>query len=274
MSSPRRLRVGIVDYLNSRPPARGLLGGYRADLFAPSRHSPAEVARRLAAGELEVGLVPSIEVQRIPGLSVVPGVCVAATREVRSVLLVSRRPIARVRSVALDLNSRTSAALVRILFADRFGVEPRFVERSPRLEEMLRASDAALIIGDPALAVEPGPGEQVWDLAAEWRAMTGLPFVFAVWAVRAGHGAPELAEHFRRSLERGLAELDEIEEEAVAELGLSRASVHRYLTENLRYELGAEEVRGLEEFYRRAHRHGLIDEPRPLRLATAGEEAG
>lgn len=253
-----RLRVGIVDYLNAWVPSWGLLQGDRSDLFACRSEPPAEVARLLAAGELDIGLIPSVEVQRIPGLAVVPGACVAADREVRSVLLVSRRPIARVERVALDLNSRTSAALVRILFEDRFGTRPELVQRPPRLEEMLAECDAALIIGDPALMVTRRPGYQVWDLAAEWRAMTGLPFVFAVWAVREGLEVDGLAGHFRRSLQAGLAELPEIERRAVARLGLAPEVVHRYLTVNLRFELGPEELLGLEEFYRRAFRLGLV----------------
>ncbi len=261
-----RVRVGIVDYLNAWPPAWGLLQGDREDLFACRCELPAQVARLLAAGELDIGLIPSVEVLRIPGLRVVPGACVAADREVRSVLLVSRRPINRVERVALDLNSRTSATLVRILFEDRFGTRPELIQRPPRLDEMLEEADAALIIGDPALQVSRRAGHQVWDLAAEWRAMTGLPFVFAVWAAREGVEVDDLVGHFRRSLERGMAELPAIEREAVDRLGLDPEVVHRYLTENLRFELGPEELLGLEEFYRRARGLGLVPAEGRLRF--------
>ena len=120
-----KLRVGIVNFLNSKPLAWGFLKGHHADLFAPSYHPPSMVARLLAQGNLDIGLIPSIEVQRIPNLRVLPDMCVAAHHEVRSVLLVSRVPIQEVRRVALDTNSRTSATLIRILLRERWGLDPR-----------------------------------------------------------------------------------------------------------------------------------------------------
>lgn len=255
-----KLRVGIVDFLNSRPLAWGFLQGHHADRFAASYHPPAAVARRLAAGSLDVGLIPSIEVPRIGGLEVVPGLCVAATHEVRSVLLVARRPLAEVRRVALDANSRTSAALTRILAAERWGIAPDYVEAAPDVETMLAGADAALVIGDPALQVDRERWTVV-DLAAEWQALTGLPFVFAVWAARSETAAlPDLAEVFADSLRFGLAHLDAIVAEASAELSLPPDLVRTYLTENLRYTLGDRERAGLDEFWRRARAHGLIAE--------------
>ena len=114
-----KLRVGIVNYLNSKPLAWGFMKGHHADLFVPSFHPPAQVARLLAEGSLDIGLIPSIEVQRIPRLKILPDLCVAATHEVKSVLLVAKGPIEEVRRLALDQNSRTSAELVRILLAER-----------------------------------------------------------------------------------------------------------------------------------------------------------
>jgi len=119
-----KLRVGIVNFLNSKPLAWGFLKGHHADLFAPSYHPPALVARLLSQGNLDVGLIPSIEVQRIPGLRVLPDLCIAATQEVRSVLMVSKVDPRHVRKVALDQNSRTSVALLRILLRERFGIDP------------------------------------------------------------------------------------------------------------------------------------------------------
>jgi chorismate dehydratase len=264
------LRVGIVDYLNSKPLARGLLDGYRPDLFRPSCHPPARVARLLAAGELEIGLIPSIEVQRIPELEVLPGLCVAATHEVRSVLLISTTPLDRVARVALDENSRTSVVLVRILLRELYDARPEYVAAAPRVGEMLDECDAALVIGDPALQVDRSR-YRVLDLAAEWRRLTGLPFVFAVWAVAPGVECPDLQRHFRASLEQGLREIDAIVEEAVAELGLGRDELRCYLTRNLGFTLGAEERAGLEEFFARAARHGLLERVRPLRYRASGQ---
>lgn len=258
-----KLRVGIVDYLNSKPLAWGFLKGHHANLFAPSLHPPARVARMLAEGGLDIGLIPSIEVARIPGLEVLPDLCVAAEREVRSVLLVADRPVERVRTVALDANSRTSVALLKILMQERFGIEPVYTVMPAQLDQMLAVSDAALLIGDPALKVDRSR-HRVIDLAAEWKALTGLPFVFAVWAVRPGVDFPDLSFYFKTSLRHGLGSLDALVREAAAELGLDTGEVHRYLTESLSFFLRGPEREALAEFYRRAHLHGLIDAPPEL----------
>lgn len=258
-----KLRVGIVNFLNSKPLAWGFLKGHHADLFAPSYHPPALVARLLAQGNIDIGLIPSIEVQRIPGLTVLPDLCVASRHEVRSVILVSRCPPEEIRKVALDQNSRTSAALLRILLRERYGLDPEYVQERPDPERMLAENDAALLIGDPALKVDR-ERFRVIDLAGEWNALTGLPFTFAVWAVRPGVDLPELPFYFKSSLRYGLSSLDNLVRESAAELELERSDVHAYLTENLHFFLRQDEIAGLEEFYRRAHTHGLILEPKPL----------
>jgi chorismate dehydratase len=260
-----KLRVGIVNFLNSKPLAWGFLKGHHADLFAPSYHPPALVARLLAQGNLDIGLIPSIEVQRIPNLRVLPDMCVAARHEVRSVLLVSRGPIEEIRRVALDQNSRTSATLVRILLRERYGLNPEYLHERPDPERMLSEADAALIIGDPALRMDR-ERYRIIDLAEEWNELTGLPFVFAVWAVRPEVDIPDLPFYFKSSLRYGLSSLDTLVRESAAELGLDSSEIHSYLTENLSFFLRQEEIEGLEEFYRRAHAHGMILEPRPLQL--------
>jgi chorismate dehydratase len=262
-----KLRVGIVNFLNSKPLAWGFLKGHHADLFAPSYHPPALVARLLAQGNLDIGLIPSIEVQRIPNLRVLPDMCVAAKHEVRSVLLVSRGPVEEIRRVALDQNSRTSATLVRILLRERYGLNPEYLHERPDPERMLSEADAALIIGDPALRVDREK-YRIIDLAEEWNELTGLPFVFAVWAVRPEVDIPDLPFYFKSSLRYGLSSLDTLVRESAAELGLDSSEIYSYLTENLSFFLRQEEIEGLEEFYRRAHAHGLILEPRPLQLWT------
>ncbi|HEX2645440.1 MAG TPA: menaquinone biosynthesis protein [Thermoanaerobaculia bacterium] len=258
-----KLRVGIVNFLNSKPLAWGFLKGHHADLFAPSYHPPSMVARMLGQGNLDIGLIPSIEVQRIPGLRVLPDLCVASDHEVRSVLMISRVPIEEIRKVALDHNSRTSAALLRILLKERYGLSPEYLHERPDPERMLSEADAALVIGDPALKVDR-ERYRVLDLAAEWNALTGLPFTFAVWAVRPEVEFPDLPFYFKSSLRYGISSLDTLVREAAAELGLESGEVRSYLTENLKFFLRENEIAGLEEYYRRAHEHGLILEPRPL----------
>jgi chorismate dehydratase len=259
------LRVGIVDFLNSKPLAWGFLEGRHSDLFATSYHPPSRVADLLAAGELDIGLIPSIEMQRIPGLLLLPGLCIAATHEVRSVLLVARRPISELRRVALDVASRTSAGLLRILLAERYGIEPEYVPMRPPVESMLESCDAALVIGDPALAVDRSR-YRILDLAGEWRELTGLPFVFAVWAVKPEVALRGLTTYFESSLGRGLAALSTLVRQSAAELGLEVAEVRSYLTESLSFALGEQEMAGLTEYWRRAHAHGLIGPPRPVEL--------
>jgi chorismate dehydratase len=258
-----KLRVGIVNFLNSKPLAWGFLKGHHADLFAPSYHPPSLVARLLAQGNLDIGLIPSIEVQRIPNLRVLSDMCVAAHHEVRSVLMVSRVPVPEVRRVALDTNSRTSATLIRILLRERWGLTPEYVHERPDPERMLAEADAALIIGDPALRVDR-ERYLITDLAAEWKELTGLPFVFAVWAVRPEVEIPDLPFYFKSSLRYGLSSMDTLVREAAAEMGLDTSEVRAYLEENLSFFLRDEEIKGLEEFYRRAYQHGMILEPRPI----------
>jgi chorismate dehydratase len=258
-----KLRVGIVNFLNSKPLAWGFLKGHHADLFAPTYHPPAMVARMLGQGNLDVGLIPSIEVQRLPQLRVLPDICIAARHEVRSVLLLSRCPPEEIRKVALDQNSRTSVALLRILLRERWNVDPEYLHERADPERMLAEADAALLIGDPALKVDRDR-YLVHDLAGEWHALTGLPFVFAVWAVRPEVELPELPFYFKSSLRYGLSSLDILVREAAAELGLESSEVREYLTQSLSFFLRSDEIEGLEEFYRRAHKHGLILEPKPI----------
>jgi len=259
------VRIGIVHYVNSRPLSRGLLKGGAGGALRCELLPPAAIADRLADGTLDVGLVPSIELARIPGLEVIPGLAIAATHEVRSVLLVSKVPVGEIESVALDENSRTSAALVRILLAERYGLEPEYRTAGADLEAMLADADAALLIGDPALVVDRDR-YVVLDLAGEWLEMTGLPFVFAVWAARSGVDAG-VTELLRASFEVGRAELDAIVAETAAESGLPSPVLRDYYTRNLRFEMGPAEQAGLAEFLRRAHAHGLIEAASPLRFA-------
>jgi chorismate dehydratase len=261
----QRLRVGIVHYLNSRPLAWGFRCGRLSAGFDVRYLPPAAVADGLAAAELDVGLVPAIELQRIPGLRVLPGPCVAATREVRSVLLISRCEIGAIRRVSLDENSRTSAVLVRILLRESYGLEAEYVQAPADLESMLARADAALLIGDPALRVERDR-YRVLDLAAEWRRLTGHPFVFALWAVRDGVSRAALGRPFRESLSLGEAAMAKLIDEAATETGLEVDELESYLKRHLSFHLGAEERLGLDEFHRRAHAHGLIPELQPLRF--------
>jgi len=247
------MRVSLVDFLNARPLTWGLLKNPPAGVVV-SRDLPSACAEKLASGEADVGLIPSIEYQRIPGLKIVPGLGIAASSEVRSVLLVSKVSREKITSVALDPASRTSAALTRILLKRCYGISPRYAEGGGE-------ADARLIIGDPALKTRLN-GHVVLDLAAEWRAFSGHPFVFAFWAVREETASPEVAALLRRSHDAALAHFDELVREEAAASGLAEPVVEDYLRHALHFELDRGDLEGLELFYRLAAEDGLIPEVR------------
>ena len=250
------LRISLVDFLNARPLTWGLLREAPAGISI-SRDVPSVCAEKLASGQADVGLIPSIEYQRIPGLRACRGLGIAASSEVRSVLLVSNVSREKIGSVALDPASRTSAALTRILLGRRYGLRPSYVEGDTG------SADARLVIGDPALKTRQN-GQVVLDLAAEWRAFSGHPFVFAFWAVRESAAAPEVEKLLRASYEAGRREFPRLVREEAAESGLSEAVVEDYLRHALHYELDAGDLQGLSFFYRLAAEDGLIERARPL----------
>lgn len=241
------MRISVVDFLNARPLTWGLLREPPPGIEV-SRDTPASCAEKLARGEADAGLIPSIELARIPGLVRVPGLGIAADSEVRSVLLVSEVSREKIRTLKLDPASRTSAALVRILLKRRYGAAPVIAAEGP--------ADAELVIGDPALKVRLR-GKVVVDLAAEWRSLTGFPFVFAFWAVRKSVWRRGLEAIFRRSYETAKAQFDSVVESELA-TGLSRALIEDYLKHCLHYELTEADEMGLALFYRFAREDGLI----------------
>jgi chorismate dehydratase len=210
---------------------------------------PSVCAKEVEQGDVQIGLVPVAEVAR-QQLDIVPGMGITCRGAVRSILLVSRRPFSKIRRLAVDLSSRTSVQLARVILRERFGVEPEFTPAHPDLEQMLAHSDAALLIGDPALRLVPEelPYECL-DLGAEWLTLTGLPMVFAAWAGKPGLPLDLLKDITRGSYEFGKAALDEIVNIEYARRGVTRALADRYLRHHIRFELGVEELRGLRAFY-------------------------
>lgn len=274
----QRLRVSVVQYLNTAPLVWGFLHGPQSrqlrDQLELSFTVPAACAEALRTGVADVGIIPSIAYQTIPGLRIIPGIALASRGPVESVLLVSRVPIAEARRLELDTGSRTSAALVRILCARLWKSAPQFDERQPQLERMLAGADAALLIGDPALqfalnSIDTSGIEHlgklfVYDLGAEWQRLTGQPFVYAFWAVRAERATPRLTEMFAASKDYGLAHLDDIVAQAAEQLHLPPAALAGYLGQSIQFGLDAEACAGLESFFRYAHELGLIPVVRPL----------
>lgn len=219
----------------------------------------------LARGTIEAALVPVIEYQRMPEIAVVPNVCVGAQRAVRSVLLVTRlENLREVQTVALDESSRTSAALVQIIFREFLEREPRTTQSQPDLRAMLQTHDAALIIGDPAMTF-PREDFHIFDLASLWREHTGLGFVFAMWMARDDAVEAVRSIDFAGARDEGLAHLDEIVAQYETELRLPRGELRAYLTENIRFELDEGMRAGLELFYQLAYKHKLTQALQPLK---------
>jgi predicted solute-binding protein len=246
-----------VSFLNTAPLVWGLVHGRQRGLFDLSFCLPSECADRLAAGTADVGIVPAIEAARL-GLDPLPGCGIACRGAVRSILLVSKVPYERIRAVAADSSSRTSVALARIVLARRYGVAPEFLSRPPALEAMLEAADAALIIGDPALRIDPAAlAYRTLDLGAEWWELTSLPMVFAIWAARPGYASPELAEALLDSLRFGMERLDEIISREAVSRGFEESLVREYFARNVVLEFGDGERQGLERFLGYAREFGM-----------------
>jgi chorismate dehydratase len=261
------LRISAISFLNTAPlmwdfehgeAAERLRKSFDIDYTIPSR-----CAEQLKEGSADIGIIPVAAYAAIPDLVIVPDVAIAARNKVRSILLVSKVPLEKIRSVATDDSSRTSAALVEIYLRKFVGTDPGFSRQKPSLREMLQWHDAALLIGDPALQARTD-GYFVYDLAEEWKRWTGRPFVFAFWAVRKAalqnYGAePDIAQVFQQSRDHGLKHIPEIASAWAPRLDLSARLITEYLTENVDYSLDADNLEGLRLFFRYGVECGLFD---------------
>jgi chorismate dehydratase len=257
--------IAASSYLNAAPLCYSFIKGKQAGACRfISDAAPARCSEMLRERVADAALIPVIEYQRITGLKVVRGSCVSSRDEVWSVVLASKTPMELVRSVALDTSSRTSAALVQIILRRFYGVRARFRPSPPQIETMLENNDAALVIGDPAILIDRS-SLRVYDLASEWKKHTGLPFVFAFWAVRPE--SESWRDHrvdFRAAKDEGLERIEEIAETYARTLGLERERLLEYLTRNICYDLDEESLRGMKLYYELAHETGLLEEVRPL----------
>lgn len=245
--------MGAVSYLNSVPLVWGMLQGRERDEVELTFSIPSVCAEQAEHGMVDVGLVPVAEVAR-QKLETIGGLGIACRGAVRSILLFSRVPWGQIRTLCADASSRTSVQLARVILRERYGAEPRVTAREPVIEDMLSEADAALIIGDPALRLNPDELPFAWlDLGSEWLELTGLPMVFAAWAGRPGLRAQELERLLQGSYELGRSRLSEIAEAVSAEHGISPELADRYLRRHIQYELGAREQDGLEAFSRLAN---------------------
>lgn len=243
-----RYRVGSVPYINAAPLTRWLEtdagARYAEVVYAP----PSQLAQMLQAGALDVALVSSVEHFRRPETRFVEGLAIASEREVLSVRLFSRVPIAQVRTVALDTSSLTSAALTRILLSRAYGVQADYLPAAPNLQAMLAQADAALLIGDLGMTARHESVNEILDLGAAWRDWTGLPFVWAVWLMNADAPAESLHALLHESYQWGAAHLELIIENEAQRTGIPLELCRRYLREVMVYAIDERFLQGLQRF--------------------------
>ena len=250
------LRVGAVGYLNARPLTWAL--DRDPDRWRVRYDLPAVCAELLRSREVDLGLTPTVEFLFAPDYRFVPGVGIGSDGPVASVALYSQVPLREIRRIALDTSSRTSVALIRVLCRHHFRIAPAYVDHSPELRQMTRECDAAVLIGDPALEADHGAlGLEKYDMGAEWKAMTGLPFVYAAWTGHPNAVSPADIEALVAAQAEGVAHVEEIAAEYAAGDSARRARAARYLRDNVRYGLGDAERRGLQLFLDHAAELGM-----------------
>src|ERR1700678_3993796 len=295
-----KLRISIVEFLNTAPLVWGLTDGPLTGKYDLSFKLPSQCAEALRRRDADLAIIPAIEYQRMDNVVLLPGMGVAAKGEVRSILVVEKRPIEKVKRIALDTSSRSSAARVRVLAAEHWKIQPEFVDAAPDPSEMLKTADAALVIGDPALRIAvkmdelagkipsgedcckgdpesaPVPGFEtlfVYDVAYQWQELTGKPCVLAIWTARRDAMTPEILADFEASKKYGLAARAEMAEGASLKLNLSAGALERYLTENIHFGLEEEYLAGLRLYFEKAAEADLIPRARPLEFFESRAKA-
>ena len=295
-----KLRISVVQYLNTAPLVRGFTHGALRGKYELSFTVPSQCAEALRTGAADVAIIPAIEYPRIVsqdiGLTILPGLAIASKERVRSLLVLSKVPIRRARRIALDRSSRSTQALVKILAARRWQIAPEFLEADPDPSTMLADSDAALIIGDVALRiaiaaeqhVTRGPdGEwlatastaaipqlgnsmpiHIYDVVKEWWHLTEKPAVLAVWAARTEIVTPELSADFLASRDFGLRQIPEICSEAAHPMGLPEHELRLYLEKNIDYSLDNENLQGLLRFFDESQAQNLIGPLQSIAIAA------
>ena len=259
-------RIAASSYLNTAPLIWSFLYGSKQGTVELSTHkSPSRCAEMLGTGEVDAALVPVIEYQRLTDVAIVPDVCVGSRAAVRSVVIASKQNnLKKIKRVALDDSSRTSVALIKIIFREFLGFEPEWQVAPPDLRTMLEHNDAALIIGDPAMKI-PRDKFRVFDLATLWHDFTGLGFVFAMWMTGRNSAEQVRTIDFIAARDEGLAHLDDIAT-SNADQTLSAEEIRDYLTRNIAFQMDDDMMKGLQLYFDLAHKHGLVDLSKTLEL--------
>ena len=250
------MKLGSLPYLNVKPLVYSLEHGGLPHGWELVYAAPAELADMLARGEIAVAPVSSFACFENPQLGICPGICIAAYGPVKSVLMLSKKPLDTVGTVALDTSSLSGANMLKIILDEAYNLRPEFIRLPPgAVAGMLDEADAVLVIGDQAMLC-PKDGLFVLDLAEEWGKLTGLPAVFAVWA---GPGiTPEVIDILHDAKREGISALEQIAREESARLGLAFETCHNYLSQVMIYDLGDREMLGLKLFRDKSIEHGLV----------------
>ena len=262
------LKFGIHDFINAQPILASLreMGVWiKLDIYTDT---PARLADQLGDGQLDLAMIPTIEyLKQAETLRLLPGISIASRNQVGTVLLISKYPLNAIKSLAIDNRSRTSVALLKLMFKDEFSSGLKWLVCDPSPQKMLRDHDAALIIGDPALGFKK-EGTIVYDLSEEWYQRTGKTFVHAVIAAREGvEIGDRIVEIFRLAKQGGLMKITTIARAQARQTGFPENLLVDYLKNKIRYNLGAEELDGLGYFQSLCHSSGLIEKKFPFEFA-------
>lgn len=251
-----RPKIGAVSYLNTKPLVEGM--DEIGTAFEVVYDLPSRLADRLADGELEAALIPVVEANQA-GYTIVSDACIGCRGPVLSVKLLGKVPPRQIRTLALDEGSRTSCILAQVLLAQRYAVRPATSILNIDSDWRSADTDGVLIIGDRAMQVDHDGFEFCWDLGEQWLQMTGLPFVFAVWAARPGRYLDELDWLLSTSRDTGLESLERIAARYAGQYNMDPVDCLRYLRDNLHFYLSDEEKSGMALFFRYARELNLLD---------------
>ena len=273
MVQKSRVRIGAVSFLNTKPLIYSLLPPTPSNReIELSFHVPSRLAELLNAGSIDVGLIPIIEYFRASGEAnphsyrIIPEISISSHGVVRSIQLLSRVPISEIRSVGLDTSSRTSRALLQIVFAEKYDLHPTFSASPPSVDLESADTDAVLRIGDAALRQLDSAPHSL-DLGAEWDDLTGLPFVYACWVARGNVDLGKVSRILREAKELGAQQIPEIARVEAEALGLPEDLCRGYLTHRIYYDLGDSEIAGMNRFYELAQKHNLAPPRVSLKFA-------
>ncbi len=273
MAQKSCLRVGAVSFLNTKPLIYPLLNGQlQTEQISLSVRVPSSLASQLSIGELDIGLIPIIEYFRANatgiGYRILPNIAIGSRGSVLSIQLFSRVPIRDVKQIALDTSSRSSVALLKILLAEKYQINPTFKSCDPSIDPATTDTDAVLLIGDAALK-NLGATEYSIDLGTEWQELTGLPFVYACWVARKEVTLENVPQLLIESKTLGIRQIPEIAQIEATKLGFPETLCRDYLRHHINYDLDQSAIAGLELYYKLAVKHKLVESGKTLSLKIA-----